>query len=453
MASTIFDVEPTRVATRAAELQEQEEEERRIRLERARAAEAERDRVQGRLPTTEPIVADPNLSGDRVSTEGSEGMIQATVDPLPRRDPGALADRGGGRTRSTFLEARSPDGRRIGDVSRVEEVPGDRRSVERGGAVATPRRGEAAPVGRALVRGTVREPARPQVDLEEIRRRAREQAAAAGAGAAGPGAAGGAGATGVGATGGAAGGAAGGGAPDEGAAGPPPEGTPAPAEDQNVGPLGTEAIGLENLGAVIERMLAQPSPFGSEEIQSIRDTLAEQREEERGRRAGEIAGSAARRGTFFSTIPAFQERALEERLAEEEALADARLTERAAQFQQQGQANAVQQAMQFLSQAQNAALSEGQLGLQALQAGQAGGPTIPSSLAALMQLPSGAPQGINPGLFSALGALIGQGQGGGGGEGSNFLGGIGSAIADLLRSDETQPEVEEDLQLPPVGTA
>lgn len=368
------------------------------------------------LPGAAGPAASPTY--DRTLKDLGDGLFKRlrerrTDHVAPAPADGLLMDRGGGRTRSSFLEATDlgggfRPGRR--PERSMEEVVGDRTSPE--------------------ARGWDRLIPKVEGFFEQMRQRVAEMG--------GPGE-----------------------PPDRGAAdlgdlaeesldeqsrepaGPVEE----PAADQDVGPLGPDAIGLDNLGAYIERLLAQPSGFDAQEIQQIRDTMAGQREEARGRAAGRISTDAARRGTFFSTIPAFQNRQLEERLAEEEALADAQLLSRAAEMEQAGIGQALQAAMQFLGQGTQAQLAQGQLALGNLQAGMQGMPTIPSSLAYLSQLPGGQVGGMDPSTFALLGMLMQQGQGGSGGGG-----GYQDLIDSIINggSGPLPPEIIED-EVPPTG--
>lgn len=324
---------------------------------------------------------------------------------------GGLADRGGGRTRSSYLEATDLGGGYRPPSS--EEVIGDRTS-----------RGERQPFESLI----------PKLGgfFDALRKRV---------------------------------GSMGGGEPDApsdpgmqaapaGSEAPPAE---EPAPDQNAGPLGPEAIGIENLGSFIERLLAQPSGFDSQEIQQIRDTMSMQRERERERAAGRISTDAARRGTFFSTIPAFQNEKLEQGLAEREALADAQLLSQAAQMEQAGIGQAVNAAMQFLQQGTNASLAQGQLALGNMQAGMQGMPTIPSSLAYLSQLPGGQAGGMDPSTFALLGMLMQSGGGGGSGGGPRYQGVIDAILngsgygPDSGTGGGALPPVIIDEEVPPTG--
>lgn len=212
-----------------------------------------------------------------------------------------------------------------------------------------------------------------------------------------------------------------------GAAGQPPTGggTPAPQPGGDAG----GAIGLENLGGLIERLLGNPSAFGSPQIQEIRSALAGERERERQQRAAALNADAARRGVFHSTIPAFGLSELEGELASREALADAQLTAQAAQFHQTGQQQAIDNAFRFLGMGQQGAAGLANLGGLAGQIGFAGAPTVGGILNSFMQMPGAQAGGVDPGIAALIGQLL---QGGGGGA-QQQAGGGGFDITQILQ--------------------
>lgn len=206
-------------------------------------------------------------------------------------------------------------------------------------------------------------------------------------------------------------------------------------------------FGPGDLAGMIEELFHGPGPMQMEEIQEMRDALAQQREEERGVRAGQIATDAAGRGTFFGSTPAFQRGELEEELAEREAMADAQMTTDAArmlgqqrqaavqagiptaqmetefplrladihmrgalgaaQHQGQQEAQAISEAFRFLENAQQGAQNLYGMGQGAFTGGMHGAPTIGQGLQALLGFGGGAGAGgMDPSLFAMLGSII-----------------------------------------------
>lgn len=181
---------------------------------------------------------------------------------------------------------------------------------------------------------------------------------------------------------------------------------------EDPGGYGKAAIGLGDLGALIERRLAQPSAYGTDEMMAMRNALATKREESRRMGASALDADAARRGAFHSTIPTMGKYRMERGLAEQEAMADAQLLDRMASARDAGSAQAVQEAMGFMQAGQGNEMQRlqllGNLALGAGQLGQQGAPTMGGPLAALMQMGGGV-QGFDPSLFQMLGGLMGGG--------------------------------------------
>lgn len=176
-------------------------------------------------------------------------------------------------------------------------------------------------------------------------------------------------------------------------------------------PSAGAAVGMGDLGALIERRMANPTAFTGEVIQQQRDALGQQRAASRMEGEGRISADAARRGVFQSTIPTMDRLKLESGLAGQEAIADANFATQRAQAIDQGSANAVGEAMSFQNSANNNQLQQmlalGQLGSMSQNAGNAGAPTFGGATAGLMQLPAGVPPGTDPALFQLLGNMMG----------------------------------------------
>jgi hypothetical protein len=188
-----------------------------------------------------------------------------------------------------------------------------------------------------------------------------------------------------------------------------------PGAPTDPGGFGQAAVGLGDLGSLIERWMAQPGQFGQPEIQGIRSALGQEREEARRGAGARINADAARRGVFHSTIPALSQLGVEKELAGQEAMADAQLLSQAAQSRERGLQSSIGMGMDFMNQGQqNAiqqALATGQLGNMMMGQGTQGAPNMNSGLAALMQMGGGGAQGLmDPNLMAMLGNLFGGGQ-------------------------------------------
>jgi hypothetical protein len=182
---------------------------------------------------------------------------------------------------------------------------------------------------------------------------------------------------------------------------------------------GTGAIGLENLGALIERLMGNPNPMSSDHVMQIRGALAAERNRERMERAAAINTDSARRGVFHSTIPSFGLAALEGELAEREALADAQLTQQSAQFQQIGQQSSIDNAFRFLQMGRDGKMQQANIGAIMAELGMRGAPSMDGVMNAWMAQPGPQVGGMDPGIFALLGQLMQGGGGGGGGGGAS----------------------------------
>lgn len=208
----------------------------------------------------------------------------------------------------------------------------------------------------------------------------------------------------------------------------------APADDTQPGQPATDpnAIGLENLGGLLERLLGSPDVFGNEQILGLRESLARERARERRDVGSSINVDAARRGVLQSSIPVTERIGLEDRLAGRAEDADVQLLNLAAQSRAQQLNTSIGQAFSFLGLGQQNDQLLGQLGGLAEQLGIQGAPNQGQGIEALLGLPGGGGGGINPQLLQQLGALFGQGQGGGGGGGGTGGLDINALIQQLI---------------------
>lgn len=184
----------------------------------------------------------------------------------------------------------------------------------------------------------------------------------------------------------------------------PPE--PPPGEPDPPPPGGDGSWDLSNLAALLAQRLNQPSAFGTEEIQQLREWLASEREASRIGRTADLEADAASRGVFYGTPLTTSLGDLESELARAEAGHDVQLTQLAAQYQQEGMNRAIQDAMNFLQFASGERNSMFQNALAAANAGGAGGPDINTLLAGIMGLPGGSVEGLDPGFVELLSFLF-----------------------------------------------
>lgn len=209
---------------------------------------------------------------------------------------------------------------------------------------------------------------------------------------------------------------------DGGSSFSPPPAAASPSVPQNVGPLGTDAIGLGNLGALIERQLAQPGGFGSAEAIKTKEAFDQmsQRQERQGM-AG-INADLARRGVFHSSAGVPDIANLQTDLAGARAMADAQLLGRVADSQQSGLNSAIGNAMGYMGLQGQQDLTDAQLGSLASQVGLAG----QSGLANLGQLA----HSMGLGTTQTLGQL-GLGAGNLGTAQTATQGNLGAALGQL----------------------
>lgn len=187
-----------------------------------------------------------------------------------------------------------------------------------------------------------------------------------------------------------------------------------PPVDQSTGQLGPEAIGLGNLGALIERQLAQPGAYGLDEVQRTKEYLAGEREAQRKTGVAGINADAARRGVFHSTMPVTSIGDLDAELMRASALEDVALQEKVAMSQQQGLQAAMQNAFGFLDRSQQGQQGLGQLGALAAQLGFQGAPDMNQATTNFLGLPGGQGGSVDPGVMAQLGQLLGGQQPGAG---------------------------------------
>ncbi len=201
----------------------------------------------------------------------------------------------------------------------------------------------------------------------------------------------------------------------------------APGRENTLGPggtggippekLGGEAIGLENLGGVVERNLGSNTDsggFGSEEALRFRQIAGERREDERSQGIANIGARAANRGTFFSSIPSGQEGSLEERLQRSADQTDLELQNQIAAGSFRGSNRAVDDAFRF-NQSSFSNSQAGRAGLASMAglAGQLGGQGAPdlNIAAGRFGIDNFAqPGGGNQDLNSVLGQLFQSGR-------------------------------------------
>jgi len=181
-----------------------------------------------------------------------------------------------------------------------------------------------------------------------------------------------------------------------------------------VGQPGAEgAVGLENLGAVLERRLGTSTGgFGSAEAERFRKIAGAQREEERSAGVAGIESRAAKRGTFFSTIPSGAEGALETKLQRSADETDLQLQNLIAGASFKGQNRAIDDAFRFSQNAfqneQQGASGLGNLGSLASQIGMQGGPSIDNAVNQFGMQPNAQGGGVNQDFMKVLGQLFGK---------------------------------------------
>ncbi len=187
---------------------------------------------------------------------------------------------------------------------------------------------------------------------------------------------------------------------------PGPTGDPAQPADPAEG-----SVGLENLGAVVERRLGnETGGFGSEEALRFREIAANRRADERTQGVSDINADAARRGTSFSTLPSGELGGLEERIQRSADETDLSLQNMIAQASFGGKNRAIDDAFRFNQsafsneQARNAGL--GNLGGLAGQLGQQGAPDLNQAVAGFGLNTQGSGGGIDPNLAATLGQLF-----------------------------------------------
>lgn len=204
-----------------------------------------------------------------------------------------------------------------------------------------------------------------------------------------------------------------GGAPGAPAGTGGPAGNPLSGANSNQGfnVEGRNAIGLEFLGGLIERLLANPSRFDTDTAMKLRETFLKDQETEEARGMQDIEADAVSRGLTFSDVPYSRSGGifdLKERLARARGAFESDLLEKQATTWGGDMNNAIRNALDFGSLAMG---GESQLDALAELALRHGGdaPGISEMIGAILGMQQNGSGGINPILFQLLGQLFPQG--------------------------------------------
>lgn len=198
-----------------------------------------------------------------------------------------------------------------------------------------------------------------------------------------------------------------------------PGGTDVAGSATSYGPNG--AVGLGNLGALLERRLGNPTAFGGREIEALRSAMDAGDDQWLNQRFGELDVDAARRGVFSSTIPTRGRGEALGQVGAARKMANAQLLAQAAMARDQGLSGAVQDAMGFLDRAgmeqERGIAGLGNLGQAMLALGLQGGPDMNMAGSGISGFqPSGATGGGMDDLGAVLSMFLsGAGTGGGAG--------------------------------------
>ena len=183
----------------------------------------------------------------------------------------------------------------------------------------------------------------------------------------------------------------------------PPQPPPAQQQPQN-------AVGLENLAGVLEQLLANPSAFGSKEIEGLRENFRQQQEEEARQARQAIEADAAKRGVTFSSAPATRTGGLfdvERYQSQARAQADKDFAAQAALSRDEAMKTALASSLGFGQLGQQDQQFKDQLALSLAELGFRGAPDIQSQLGNLASFGLGqAPAGMDPALWQMLGTLF-----------------------------------------------
>jgi len=207
-------------------------------------------------------------------------------------------------------------------------------------------------------------------------------------------------------------------------------------------PQGTEAIGLGNLGGLIERQLANPSAFGSSQVQDAFKGLVGQLDESAETANQRAIADAQSRGVFFGSPLTTSQGDIATQLQDAKGNLATQLLLNQAQTFGQDQNAAIGNAFRFGENQLGADQFAASLGLQSFGAGNQGAPNINSAANAIAAQPLPAPQGGSNAALGALGALFGsspQQQVPAGGK-SDGLGGVADAVKDKLFGGGSTPQ-------------
>jgi hypothetical protein len=179
---------------------------------------------------------------------------------------------------------------------------------------------------------------------------------------------------------------------------------------------GSGAVGLNNLGGYLERMLGTPSAFGMPQVKQVSNYLKGERDATYAEGVSNVNTDAAQRGAYYSSIPTKGVAGLEGDRMRAEAGHGAQLAEMMARFQDQGRSGAVGQALQFMGLGQQGAAQHasglGNLGSMMLGQGNQGGVDMNTILATLGAQGGGGAGGLDPSVVSLITQLMGAGGGG-----------------------------------------
>jgi hypothetical protein len=173
-------------------------------------------------------------------------------------------------------------------------------------------------------------------------------------------------------------------------------------------PPGTEAIGLGNLGGLIERQLATPSRFGSAEVQQAFQHGSQNLEDAARMAEAQATTGAQQRGMFFGSPLTTSLGDISTQLQRGKGDLLSNLLMAQAQTGGQDLNQAIANAFRFGENIDLNALRQAQMGLGAVGAGFQGAPTSGQITGQIAGQPLPGQPGV--GGFGALGQLFGQQQ-------------------------------------------
>ena len=163
------------------------------------------------------------------------------------------------------------------------------------------------------------------------------------------------------------------------------------------------------LADLIVNRLNAPNPFGTAEIEALRESGRVEREQQRRAQTAALEADAARRGVFFGTPLTTGLGEMEAAIQRSADQTERDILQLVAEATERSSQATLDDALQFLGMAGNEQQAMNQLAVAAAQLGQQGGIDPNSALALLMGM-GGDAGGIDPNLLAFFGSLFGAPQ-------------------------------------------